>query len=712
MEKRKIKIFPEKGNKLSFDIGYQGETGVTELLFLGLNDKADIFLLWDTHKENECAPVPVPSNRVFEIDSTYTIEAGAFECQLMEKVDGQYIALYDPFILKVKPSKTPVGKIEKVPVQFQTEYNKMVSVRQDTEAKLADGSFVGPVGPSNYEIAVKNGFKGSEAEWLEELKYRNSKEFQQLAKAVNDDKVAADKSALAAKTSETNAAEAEKRIAGKETSFDADVLKKTETFDANALAKTKAFDANAATKKKEVDDASALFKTDYDLKTKSFNEKVTTANTGIDQKVTSAQTSETKAKASENNAKKSETNAKIYADKCVDKVSLPVEKGQPIFGTAGDYALSDGKGGIVFVARKDLTNWAEIQGLVRAGIADKIYPVGSSFNVPYTLGGKKHQVPFHVAGYDNVVDEKGETKQAMLLQPHFLMPQDIVFDYYEAMYEAVDQELPAGTYYVTTKEKWGNYVEAGKQYTFTLTKPVPIGGQIVGFKNSAYSGIPKTIETYKDAYSTEPIESVAMTEGSAGTNLGDLTFKGNEQLNSIEKASYGYNRWSQSFVRQFLNSSGKDFYKKQAKYDRPPTNYKSIEGFMSGFDKEFLAVLGKVKVSTAQNTDTETGETDVTYDTFFLPSNEQMSITSQAKGIEGKVLDYWNEVSQGKEWPWYKDTPELVSLGVDDNRPHYYWLRSANRSNALNAWHVIPSGIVSSYSACNARRLAPLCAIF
>ena len=111
-------------------------------------------------------------------------------------------------------------------------------------------------------------------------------------------------------------------------------------------------------------------------------------------------------------------------------------------------------------------------------------------------------------------------------------------------------------------------------------------------------------------------------------------------------------------------------------------------------------------------TDKAEGDREATYDTFFLPSLEEMSINPQLAGAEGNVLDYWNQVSGGQKFPWYKETPELVQLAVDDNRAKYTWLRSASRGFAYSVWNVYPSGSVSTNFATSANHLAPLCAIY
>lgn len=70
-----------------------------------------------------------------------------------------------------------------------------------TTASVIDGVN----GESAYEIAVKNGFEGTEEEWLESLKYSSSEEFKQLAEQVKQDAKTATEKAQEATTAASNA---------------------------------------------------------------------------------------------------------------------------------------------------------------------------------------------------------------------------------------------------------------------------------------------------------------------------------------------------------------------------------------------------------------------------------------------------------------------------------------------------------------------------
>ena len=127
-----------------------------------------------------------------------------------------------------------------------------------------------------------------------------------------------------------------------------------------------------------------------------------------------------------------------------------------------------------------------------------------------------------------------------------------------------------------------------------------------------------------------------------------------------------------------------------------------------------LSVLQPIKVSTAKNTTAFDGSMDETYDTFFLPSLEQMYTQKQIAG-EGDYWEYWKH-ALGKPSPngWYdqnqNDGYKTYAINAKTS-PQYVRLRSAYRGNACYTWYVTSSGIVNHYSASWSYRCAPACVI-
>lgn len=362
------------------------------------------------------------------------------------------------------------------------------------------------------------------------------------------------------------------------------------------------------------------------------------------------------------------------------------------------------------------TSYAAIQRIVRQGLAPKFFQIGDQIIVPWTdtSTGKTYQVPLDIVHFGNATLKDGEVVPGMFLQWHFATPYGVQFDQSEALYVVKDTELPSGAYTFNIPTTWSK-ATAG-DYTFTLTKPVPVGGQIAGLIKLA-DVLPSswTIQTYADNTTTEQIESVQVTVGNTGTSLGQLIPAGNEQLNSIHRVGYGYNRWSQSAIRQWLNSD-KDkgqWWKPQNAYDRPPEQLAGKPGFLTGFETEFLDVIGEIKVTTALNTvtDAAAGATEDTYDKIFLPSLEQLYIVPQLKGVEGDFWEYWKRATGATEpQTWYGTYPERITYGIEaQSSAQYVRARSAYRGHGCSTWYVTTSGGVYGNYAYGALRCAPAC---
>ena len=385
----------------------------------------------------------------------------------------------------------------------------------------------------------------------------------------------------------------------------------------------------------------------------------------------------------------------------------------------------------VLVRGQAFDNWGQIQEAVKRGLAQDYFSIGDQIEVAWKKDDTTHQLPFDVVSFENVIKE-GETDPSpgMWLESHYAMD-GAQFDASEAIY-VTDVALPARTYNFTIGTTWGNNCIAGKVYQFTTTQEIPAGGQImVGKNNDWYTwGAPDQapanwrVHTFASNAATTPLESnLTLTEGSDGTALGSLasTVKYSQSgINNLQRAGYGYNRWSMSAVRQYLNSAEEKggWWSPKNPFDRAPQQLSTLDGFMSGFDKDFLSALGKIKVTTALNTvsDSDIGANEDTYDTFFLASLEQEYIVPQAAGVEGAY------------WPYWKDrlglsSPQVQgSGGANDNHIRYAYdartsaqycrLRSANRGSAHNTWNVYASGNANShYGAAHANRGCPACVI-
>ena len=363
-----------------------------------------------------------------------------------------------------------------------------------------------------------------------------------------------------------------------------------------------------------------------------------------------------------------------------------------------------------------IARYQEIAKIVQSGEAPNVFNIGDQIMVRWTGGGTTYDVPLDVVNFGNVELANGEVKPGMYLQWHYTVPSGVQFGQHQAFYYA-ETELVAGTYHVTIGNDWGKHCHKGDVWQFTLTQPVPQGGQLAGFR-SAPGQDPTNWTVTSHASSTEAaaLETAKVTSGAGGTSLGTLSFVPTEPLNSLQCCAYGHNRWATSAMRQWLNSkSAKSgwWQPQDGRFDRPPTELPTLDGFMAGFEDAFLSILKPVKVQTAANTVNDGGVTDATYDTFFLPSLEQMYAAPQAPGVEGEVWPYWKQaLGYDKPAAWWLEHAGYITYSIAaKSAGQYYRLRSASRGSASYTWHVYPSGYLSSNSAVDSSRCAPACVI-
>lgn len=379
--------------------------------------------------------------------------------------------------------------------------------------------------------------------------------------------------------------------------------------------------------------------------------------------------------------------------------------------------------------------YQQISEIVKSGLADQYFNIGDQITVQWDNGSTNYELPWDVVALRDVVNANGDTVPGMILQAHWVLP-GVQFDASEASYVA-DSVISAGKYYIEIGTNWGNNCHIGYKYEFTTTQSVPVGGQIVitrsGTNQYAWGApdqSPSTwvVYTFSSNSATTAIEGpLSLTEYTdsqtpTGTSLGTLTSTvkySSNGINNLQRAAYGYNRWSQSAMRQWLNSSADTglWWEPKNPFDRPPQQLSSMRGFIAGLDNDFLSIIKPVTVTTALNTvsDSEIGTSETTTDMFFCSSLEEEYCVPQLSGVEGAY------------WPYWKDRLELDSpqaSGSDNaNANHIRYLisnhssaanvrlRSAYRGYAYNTWHVSAPGSVGYNSATNAHGACPACVI-
>ena len=363
---------------------------------------------------------------------------------------------------------------------------------------------------------------------------------------------------------------------------------------------------------------------------------------------------------------------------------------------------------------KNLSDWTKFSGLSRNGFIPKILNYGDQILEKWTdtAANQEYDFPWQYTHSENVELEDGEVIPGTFLEAHYTTPFGLQFS--NRAFLRCPDGLAAGTYHLMLQQNWGTHAKANTSWQFTLAKAVPKGGSVYGFTQMPDVAPSNWRATSYAADGITTIETVAVTSGSEGTDLGTMQFATrNGNLNSMQESAYGWNRWKYSAARQWLNSEqtkGK-WWTKQDDWDIAPSQLATKDGFLCGMPADMLAVLKTVKVTTLANTANDGGVTDITYDRVFLASMSQMNVNMSKE--EGIVHEYWQRRTNSKTpiEPW-KTYPVMIRYSATDHTsPQSVFSRSARRDYASHVMFVNSSGGVTSTHAWNSRAYAPLVVI-
>lgn len=516
------------------------------------------------------------------------------------------------------------------------------------------------------------------------------------------DQVSADKAEVSAAAEQVRAEAQEidkqvqeaARLAGEVTDAHADVQAwagqaSADKTAAEAAAKAAKEDAAAALESRNlVEAAAAQVQTNADLVAQN-TETVTDAAAQVAQDKAAAEEAAEKAiEAAEQAVSGTPTAENVSYD--------PTESG--LEATNVKMALDELAAKVIIVANPE--SWSGVQSLIRAGWAQKVFAVGDQLECNHKTYGK---LVWDVIGFD--MDAMSIGAHSMTLQLHSLINETLTFDTAEAIYYA-ETGLDPGTYYITiTGQDWYP-ADNGVSYQFTLTKPLPAGGQLMlsATFNSPLEG--KSIVSYADNITNTAIETAILTQGTGGVNLG--VTDGTGAVNHIQCALFGSNDYTQSDMRLFLNGSASTEWTPANKFSRRPAWVTvSSRRFMEGLDEDFLEVVGETPKLFARNTVTGDGGLVTISDRFFLLSNSEV---------------YGAGENEGDPYPYYADYSSLSAPGngIDANRAKYnasakadYWvLRSAQRDKACSCNRVYPAGNITSGVASTTSGIVPACCIY
>lgn len=314
-----------------------------------------------------------------------------------------------------------------------------------------------------------------------------------------------------------------------------------------------------------------------------------------------------------------------------------------------------------------IDGWESVSEIVRAGLAPKIFAVGDQFICEWIdrATEKTYDWVWDIVHMGQVTLEDGSQVPGMYLQAHYLTPFAVQFDHEEN--EKATESTFSGDYSYYTKNPDGSY----------KLEEVEVGGQIPAETQYYHSAI-------KDS-------------------TGNI-------------CRYGYNRWSHSAYRQFLNSDSAEkgkWWTAQHLGDVAPNELNSRAGFLSGFEQDFLSVIKKVKIRTQLNTvtDKELGTDEETVDLMFLASKEQEYGTLESGIYNDEAWDYYKEVS-GFDKPNNGNSTGRIKYRLDaQTSADWRWLRSPHRGGSYNTWYCGGAGDLNGVYAYISGRCAPACVI-
>ena len=182
--------------------------------------------------------------------------------------------------------------------------------------------------------------------------------------------------------------------------------------------------------------------------------------------------------------------------------------------------------------------------------------------------------------------------------------------------------------------------------------------------------------------------------------LESLMFDNKEPNNSdSNRKSYGNNRYLYSNIRQWLNSSAAagSWYSNQHSADAAPDYATTKAGFMSYFDSEFLAVIGKTKIKTVKASVDGGSYEEMADEYFYLPSTTEVGLANESSIAEGTLF------------PYFDSNEKRIKQYSGSNK--WWWLRTPHSGVSSYVRGVSADGSLSGGDAGNSFGVAPACNI-
>lgn len=172
---------------------------------------------------------------------------------------------------------------------------------------------------------------------------------------------------------------------------------------------------------------------------------------------------------------------------------------------------------------------------------------------------------------------------------------------------------------------------------------------------------------------------------------------------STDRRNYGNNRYSQSNIRQWLNSSAASWYSAQHSTDAPPNNanvwlnhneYDAEAGFLSNFSENMRNALLAPSLVVAKNNTTDGGGSETISDKVFLLSVTELGLPDGDTAVEGNVLALFSDTTKCVAIPTTAavSKSEFSDSSLKSTTAWFYWSRSPTRISSFYARVIDKSG--------------------
>lgn len=283
------------------------------------------------------------------------------------------------------------------------------------------------------------------------------------------------------------------------------------------------------------------------------------------------------------------------------------EQGQKVY-----YEIPESAGAGITIpeALRDNLTMSMFQTLVRAMPGAKPLPIGIEIKMPWTPSEG-------AATYDNYM---------------------VLVDY---GYYVKEEDAATGT------QTWMGVFRQKGAYSTVMSYDAP--EQELATEETAIDGL--------YYYGKSGPTSFSLIELSAGDPIPyddyEAIYKNEIEDSDCDIISVGYDRYSHSNVRQWMNSDGAagEWFTPQHVGDCLSPNFSQRRGFMAGLNSEDIAAVQKVRIKTERRG----GTYEYTYDKFWLPSVKEMY------GVENESMDTTGISDWSEYWHDFVGLPEPAS---------------------------------------------------